>query len=1843
MPQFDARAAVQRANENMAKAGGPGSRLAKQLAEQEAMLRTKPAPQTPPTPAPSALVTPNPLTPPRHRAFQKAVAKAMEADRKIPRSPVHDKLRATPGTLERNMAFLDRKFGNDPEYVKNREKIKYQVQGIDTALKKSFPGEHNPVLQSEAEDKANIVLGREPKHLNKLLAKKSKPVYGPTEQPEGETLWDAVERLRSEQDLHVSNRAGLYDAIIQIARTIPTPDYSEQLDIAAEGAVPGSGKYARGAGKVLSGFMGVFNPGEQLAGFQDTASFPGAWLTTNESAPDLLLGKTDQDRIDSALKMIGGMWGGALGAKGMGAVRGMRGRGIGVPVTEAEIGPSVAPRVDPPEAPAGSLAKAPVTPDVVAAPKTTSAPKSRKRLKAAIAEVEAGDDLHGTPAKPAPVEPAVAVAPAETPVAAPQKGKRVSLGKSRAQHPRGGEWHEVETKVVELDDLIASNDHRTFEVNPAYPQQLQPRDRTGAGVREQVLDNAARLDKGGEITTDFLSTEKGAPIIGPDDVVEAGNGRVMAIRAARDSGNEAYKAYQAKVRALHPDAADMDHPVLVRTRVGDLDEAGRIRFAEEANGRAAAAYTRVESAINEADTLNPQVIASLSDVGTDVGAALKSSANAEAVQKFLDTMDPSEKRALVADEAGLLGRMRNAIVARVVGGNGADVLGRIIADADLRRISAGIERAAIPLLKAIAKTETGEIAASLDFRDTFAEALRIVDDYRGSNNKAGYWEQGRLDEPDPNAMKLARALVDSKSQAQVEAVLEKIANRVGGATDGGLFDDGPPPAKTLDDVFSDFPQTEASKPAPAPIELPITPDPPGPIKAKKGPRGGRESGQADIKTLAAAGAVVAGVAGAAASEPVRRWFAERGLVGAAEVGVGLGLTALLLKGARSGGIKPGRFAFGEASAVLDARTLAERAVKSGDAVEALFGESADAILSARAEHVLRSGESSFKVEEAGAEAFGQKDFMKSPLFEEWNGQVRDVMEANIAEGRPWHEGLPAEWKAFVEKVRPVLDEILDEAESADVGIRIRVANDGTQHSKLAPDAEVRVRGGKIGRYKGTEPIESPVVVDGDDPFNAPPDLPDDNSTTRQMRERQIRRKDESEGRYNILVEVDGANGPEIVKVKPGETFGRPVDRIGEGYVPRFFKGEFSKLLRNVVDAPAELRTALGDMLAKMNPEMGLSSDQMVGRLADIAQSMDNGDADIASFLANLEKERQWELAKFEWTDAKGKIHTVDPYESSYIDSLSRYIDRGWKRVAIARQFGPAPRALGEVIGRIKAGNPAYGSYLEKLIGRSLGLGPETAKPEFGRTFAKAEGAYQTLSKLTGFTTQIAQVNDVLFSLTEAGAKQVLGAGYDLMFAAGKDEARQLADIMSASRSNWAMDLAGGDGVGSPKTVGGKLRKGLSQVSKPLGGEVTEGMANLADAVMTGVGIRNIDRTMKRLAAITGLRDATAALEQAAAAKSAGRAVPGEVMRKLERYGIADAIDGAVKNGTEATIADRRVLSDLSANIRGRLTYSGAPEDFPLWMSSGWGSVAMRFKKPQYVATRMLLRNVVGELAQGNVKPAARLIVYGVALGEAAGFAKDVVRLDGMDEETRKLWAAGKHGEAVSRFLGNTGSKRLGAKALDFAQGTAKGNTLHDLLWAATTSLYEAGGLGIPGEWSPSLNRRTADITGNPAPDPWRAMAPVSAGEIVEIGKRVIGAEQRTKRYAEKLSTPVPNASLSKVVGEYGAQEKGAAAFEQFRSSFALFRRFTDLADLRPDLVRLHDLERKDARTGGKLKPADYAEMAKLKAKVMGRFNAIAGEVEGAKGGPEPSLRREVFETAGITDEGTPLRRKRKRG
>ncbi|MGY4294606.1 polyhydroxyalkanoate synthesis regulator phasin [Bradyrhizobium sp. i1.4.4] len=293
---------------------------------------------------------------------------------------------------------------------------------------------------------------------------------------------------------------------------------------------------------------------------------------------------------------------------------------------------------------------------------------------------------------------------------------------------------DVAPRVIEASDLKASSD-------AGFDQTLQPRDRDRAASQAQIADIANRLDP--ERLGMSSEADRGAPIVGPDAMVESGNGRVMAVRRAYQEGGEAAQRYREWLSQQGVDVSHFREPVLVRVRLTELTPQERQAFTVAANQSASLGLSAPERALADARLLPTETLDLIRNP-EDLAAL----ANRDFTRAFVAKLPQTEQGAMVDAGGGLsaegLTRIRNAVLARAYGN--AHVLTRIAESLtdDTKSISNGLVAAAPHWAKMRAEIETGTVRPDMDLTPELLEAVQRTADLRAKGVKL----QSLLDQQD---------------------------------------------------------------------------------------------------------------------------------------------------------------------------------------------------------------------------------------------------------------------------------------------------------------------------------------------------------------------------------------------------------------------------------------------------------------------------------------------------------------------------------------------------------------------------------------------------------------------------------------------------------------------------------------------------------------------------------------------------------------------------------------------------------------------------------------------------------------------------------------------------------------------------------------------------------------------------------------------------------------------------------------------------------------------------------------------------------------------------------------
>lgn len=302
-------------------------------------------------------------------------------------------------------------------------------------------------------------------------------------------------------------------------------------------------------------------------------------------------------------------------------------------------------------------------------------------------------------------------------------------------------------RVVDLDQLTASHTPGG-NPNPAFPQELQPRDRGRAGSMQQV-DRIARGLSPDALLFDAGRLDSGPMIVGPDLIVESGNGRTLALRRAADQYPEQYGQYVEQMRAnlgeygLDESALQgVNRPVLVRERLSDVDRAA---FAAEANNAGLLQMSAFERAAQDAANLSDEMVSSIMVGEADtIASALRRTENRDLIRAWVGTLAPNEQAGVI-DAAGNLSaqgyeRLANALLMRTYGeGAGTRLVQAFVESADpqVRNVQTAIMASLPDVARAEALVRAGVRDAGLSVAEDVAAAVDMLARLRREGVKVG--------------------------------------------------------------------------------------------------------------------------------------------------------------------------------------------------------------------------------------------------------------------------------------------------------------------------------------------------------------------------------------------------------------------------------------------------------------------------------------------------------------------------------------------------------------------------------------------------------------------------------------------------------------------------------------------------------------------------------------------------------------------------------------------------------------------------------------------------------------------------------------------------------------------------------------------------------------------------------------------------------------------------------------------------------------------------------------------------------------------------------------------------
>lgn len=337
---------------------------------------------------------------------------------------------------------------------------------------------------------------------------------------------------------------------------------------------------------------------------------------------------------------------------------------------------------------------------------------------------------------------------------------------------------------------------------------LQNRDRSRSSTDLQVQDIFAKFDP--ERLGESLESDRGSPIVGPDNVVESGNGRVLAINKVYDESPEKADAYRKFIEDQGFDISGLDRPILVRRRTDRMTPDERSKFVRESNMDTKLQLSTSEKAQTDAASLTPDVMSLMAS--PDVNA----STNQGFVRAFLSKL-PTQEQAAFLDKDGRLSaegtrRLRTAVKSSAYGD--ADLINTLdeSQDNNIKSIGGALEDAAPAWRRMLDAIKEGDVEPEMDTTKQLVEAAKIVRDVRNKGMKIGdFLAQNDAFNPlNPVTERFIRSFYNetlgrAAGREAIADVLEKYARRASEQTTSeGLFEnESMSPVEILDGILDE--------------------------------------------------------------------------------------------------------------------------------------------------------------------------------------------------------------------------------------------------------------------------------------------------------------------------------------------------------------------------------------------------------------------------------------------------------------------------------------------------------------------------------------------------------------------------------------------------------------------------------------------------------------------------------------------------------------------------------------------------------------------------------------------------------------------------------------------------------------------------------------------------------------------------------------------------------------------------------------------------------------------------------------------------------------------------------
>lgn len=345
--------------------------------------------------------------------------------------------------------------------------------------------------------------------------------------------------------------------------------------------------------------------------------------------------------------------------------------------------------------------------------------------------------------------------------------------------------------------------------------ELQPRDRSRAASDAQIEDMAIHLDPDRLLPS--TEADRGAPIVGPDGIVESGNGRVQALRRASEAYPEKYLAYIKAMKAAgHKFDAVEGTPIVIMRRVTEMTPAERVEFVNAANTSAIARMSATEQAMADAKHMTDDVLNAI-EPGRSMNALHLGGWDNKFAKAFLAKL-PQAERAALSDKDGQLNtdgvrRIQNALLAAAYGDPATVAKSAENVDDNAKAITGAMTDVGADWLAMRRNIERSGVGAEYDMTDALMGALKLLDTARTKAAQQSRPVKALINEAvdqidmlsgavDPVTLEMVRAFYSegfgrAKSRADITAFLSSITTEVESAIQPQLLGAAPLPGEII--------------------------------------------------------------------------------------------------------------------------------------------------------------------------------------------------------------------------------------------------------------------------------------------------------------------------------------------------------------------------------------------------------------------------------------------------------------------------------------------------------------------------------------------------------------------------------------------------------------------------------------------------------------------------------------------------------------------------------------------------------------------------------------------------------------------------------------------------------------------------------------------------------------------------------------------------------------------------------------------------------------------------------------------------------------------------------------